>query len=521
MEKLKSLRKTLVEHWKSDIVDVVCSKQSRVVFITAFLAAFCCYFEFLKNSHGTADWLNEGYLIYTNANWALSLGRWFLRFVNLATFNVVNPAFCIVVCTFLQAFSVILILRLWDIKSTVFTVLSTVAIVVSSAVTVQYLYVYTAVPYGVALLTATLSAYLILQHKEKYYIVISAILLALGLGCYQSYVGFAAGIIICTLILRLIKDNDAIQTLKTGGAALIMGVIGGSLYLLFWKFFKAYYSVSAASYGGASRIGLRNVLINLLSSVRNAYKDFFRYYFNTNCHRNIFFCIVLLMIVILIIALKNKITIKCGVVALLLFVPLAFNFVDIIATERNINVLMGHQMQLVIPFLFALIECSGFKQTIRKGLNYVSVLAVTAICIVFMVRAFATYKTVDLSYRYVETVAEPIVQHIISQSDYTSESRIAFIGYPDESRIQKANPLQNMSYFRQSAVFWYSMDCRVIWKQFILTTFGVDSGWISKQEYDAILDSEQFQGMACYPEEGAIQKIDDIWVVKFMDNPTR
>ena len=49
----------------------------------------------------------------------------------------------------------------------------------------------------------------------------------------------------------------------------------------------------------------------------------------------------------------------------------------------------------------------------------------------------------------------------------------------------------------------------------------MDSGWISKQEYDAILDSEQFQGMACYPEEGAIQEIDDIWVVKFMDNPTR
>ena len=75
MEKLNRLRKTLVEHWKTDIVDVVCSKQSKIVFITAFLAAF----------------------------------------------------------------SVILILRLWGIKSTAFSVLSTVAIVVTPAVAVQFL----------------------------------------------------------------------------------------------------------------------------------------------------------------------------------------------------------------------------------------------------------------------------------------------------------------------------------------------------------------------------------------------
>lgn len=521
MEKLNRLRKTLVEHWKTDIVDVVCSKQSKIVFITAFLAAFCCYFEFLKNGHGTADWLNEGYLVYTNANWALSLGRWFLRFVNRSTFNVVIPAFSVVVCTFSQAFSVILILRLWEIKSTAFSVLSTVAIVVTPAVAVQYLYVYMAIPYGVALLTTTLSAYLILQHKEKCYVILSAILLALGLGCYQSYVGFAAGIIICTLILRLIMYNDTLQTVKTGGLSLIMGVFGGGLYLLCWQFFKAYYSVEAASYGGANRIGLKNVISHLLPSVGNAYHDFYKYVFNTNCRQNILFGIILLLIAILIITWKTKITTKCEAALLLLLVPLAFNIVDLIATERTISVLMGHQMQLLLPFLFALIERSDLRNIFRKGLTYVSVLTVTAICIVFMVRAFATYKSVDLSYRYVETVTEPIVQKIISQDDYTSKSKIAFIGFPDETRLQTAIPFYKMSYFRQSPVFWYNMDCRVIWKQFILTTFGVDSGMSTIEEYNEIIDSEEFHEMACYPASGAIRKIDDIWVVKFMDNPPR
>ena len=178
-------------------------------------------------------------------------------------------------------------------------------------------------------------------------------------------------------------------------------------------------------------------------------------------------------------------------------------------------------MQLLLPFLFALIERSDLRNIFRKGLTYVSVLTVTAICIVFMVRAFATYKSVDLSYRYVETVTEPIVQKIISQDDYTSKSKIAFIGFPDETRLQTAIPFYKMSYFRQSPVFWYHMDCRVIWKQFILTTFGVDSGMSTIEEYNEIIDSEEFHEMACYPASGAIRKIDDIWVVKFMDNPPR
>lgn len=133
------------------------------VFVSAYVMSSICNFEFLRNAHGCADWLAEGYYLYIGADWDFSLGRWLIGLVNSSTMNVVMPVLVVFVCATLQAVSALLIIDLLDIDSIPLSVLSAASIVAAPAVVEQYLYIYTALAYGVALTLSVMCAYVVLR----------------------------------------------------------------------------------------------------------------------------------------------------------------------------------------------------------------------------------------------------------------------------------------------------------------------------------------------------------------------
>ena len=70
--------------------------------------------------------------------------------------------------------------------------------------------------------------------------------------------------------------------------------------------------------------------------------------------------------------------------------PLAFNVIDVIATDVRVDRLMSYPMQLLLPFCFALWTLPETK-TLRRTRRAAATLLMTAVCWLFALSANATY----------------------------------------------------------------------------------------------------------------------------------
>ena len=207
--------------------------------------------------------------------------------------------------------------------------------------------------------------------------------------------------------------------------------------------------------------------------------------------------------------------------ALGLLLPLAINIVDVLI-EGNINVLMSHPMQLMVPFALVLAEqtrgCDAWEKLARVGAGAAAVV----LCWLCTVTAYASYRTVALAYEYVDTLSTAILTRVFNSTDYTSDTRVLIAGLPDESEAQKFNFLFDKSAYTKNMVFW---DGRAgvlgNWKHYLYDYHGVWIGEVDTDEYYDIIDSEAFKEMPVYPAEGSLEKFDDILVVKLEENPPR
>lgn len=78
------------EQWRG-CAETFC-KYTSAVFKAAFLSMFLCHALFLFYGYTSPDGTNEGLFYYWNQNWALSIGRWMMRYLSAAGCNVVMPA---------------------------------------------------------------------------------------------------------------------------------------------------------------------------------------------------------------------------------------------------------------------------------------------------------------------------------------------------------------------------------------------------------------------------------------------
>lgn len=390
-------------------------------------------------------------------------------------------------------------------------------------------YIYMDLAFTWALLLSALSAYFVLTGTGRKSILFAALALAFALGGYQAYVGFTAAIIVITLILRLLRGESAQGCLKAAGRALLMGGVGCLLYLFFMSGMQVLYHTPMADYSGANEVGLSNTISNLGHSLRSVYGDFVKYLLKDTNYRNLFFlplcCIVILLCfgrTIALVRKKGKKEAAFGLV-LMIMLPLAMNLVTIITPERSTSSLMSHQMQLLLPFLFALLEISKttIEEKVWKSLKFVTSILSTLLCWSCVLTAYATHASVAYMYQYMKAYAIPLLARVQEDGEYSSGDRILFAGLPDEEKIQSMNPLYKYSY-RYRAVFWDGeYGVLTCWPRYIQYYLSMDTGFISADEYHEVLDSEKFAEMNCYPEIDSIAKIGDIMVVKLESAPPR
>lgn len=487
---------------------------------------FLCHFLFLFYGNTSPDGTNEGLFYFWNQNWHLSIGRWFVRYLSAMGGNVVMPAVFMAINALCTAAAMMLLADLWHIESKLFLVLGTLAMVSAPSVIEQYLVIHVAYTYGLSLLMTVLAAYLVLHKKGILSFLSAVLLLTLSMGCYQAWIGFATGTIVMTLMLDCLDERPLPEILRRAGKALAMGLAGAAVYFVILQIELHRYNVELSDKGGIASFGAGSFLGGLGSKILQAYRDFKDYFTSGPNHTGKILLVILLGTAVLLflgwlrlVRRRKPQAVLLAVLGLLL--PLAINIVDVLI-EGNINVLMSHPMQLMVPFALVLAErargCDAWEKLARVGAGAVAIV----LCWLCTVTAYASYRTVALTYEYVDTLSTAILTRVFNSTDYTSDTRVLIAGLPDESEAQKFNFLFDKSAYTKNMVFW---DGRAgvlgNWKHYLYDYHGVWIGEVDTDEYYDIIDSAAFKEMPVYLAEGSLEKFDDILVVKLEENPPR
>ena len=504
----------------------VFKKYGPLVLKTACIGMFLCHFLFLFYGYTSPDGTNEGLFYYWNQNWALSIGRWMMRYLSAAGANVVMPAVFLAFNAVCTAAAVLLLADLWHIESKPFLVLGTLALVVAPSVIEQCLVIYMAYDYGFSLLMTVLAAYLVLTKKGLAAFILAVVALACGMGGYQAWIGFATGTIVMTLMLDCLDERPLPEIFRRAGKALAMGLAGAAVYFVILQVELRRYGIGLSDKGGIGSFGAGSFFGGLGGKILQAYRDFKDYFTAGPNHTGKALLLVLLGMALLLglgwlrlVRRRKPQAVLLAVLAVLL--PLAINVVDVLI-DGNINTLMSHPMQLVVLFALVLAGRALGPAPWQTLVRFAAGAAVALLCWLCTVTAYASYRTVALAYEYVDTLTNAILTRVLNDTDYTPDTRVLIAGLPDESEAQKFNFLYDKSAYTKNMVFW---DGRAgvlgNWKHYIYDYHGLWIGEISTDEYYDIIDSSDFAAMPVYPAEGSLQKFDDILVVKLDENPPR
>lgn len=279
-----------------------------------------------------------------------------------------------------------------------------------------------------------------------------------------------------------------------------------------------------ADYCGADQISLGQSLAQLRPSLAHAYGDFFSYFKMETGHIGTWLWRLLVLTAVFGLVCRGLALLKRPVYLALLAVctallPLACNVIDVIAPDVQVDRLMSYPLQFVLPFCLAVWALPAAPR-VNCLTRAVGTVLTALVCWLFAISATATYRTVALSYEYVGTLTDSILNQVMADPDYTADNRLLMAGLPDETRVQDTNALYWYSQYQRSPLFWGGthgiLDC---WPTYLYDYHGFNAGGVTLAEYENIVSSAEFAAMPVYPQAGSITYFGDVLVVKLEENP--
>lgn len=492
--------------------------------LTAGLALVFAHYLFLVTGYTGPDGLCEGLLWATNLSWNVRLGRWLMAWTRQASLSIVMPALFFAANTLGIALASLLLADLWQLRSRWFVAWTCIAFAVAPALVWQALVVHLTLSFALSMLLAVATVWLAFCQPSPFRFVLAVICMAFSMGGYQAYVGIAAGLTLLSVMLACLRTEPLRPTLLAAGRMLGVGVLGGALYFGITKLEQLRYNTTMADYCGADQISLGQSLAQLRPSLAHAYGDFFSYFKMETGHIGTWLWRLLVLTAVFGLVCRGLALVKRPVYLALLAVctallPLACNVIDVIAPDVQVDRLMSYPLQFVLPFCLAVWALPAAPR-VNRLTRAVGTVLTALVCWLFAISATATYRTVALSYEYVGTLTDSILNQVMADPDYTADNRLLMAGFPDETRVQDANALYWYSQYQRSPLFWGGthgiLDC---WPTYLYDYHGFNAGGVTLAEYENIVSSAEFAAMPVYPQAGSITYFGDVLVVKLEENP--
>ena len=301
------------------------TKERKKFFLITILTSMIVHFQLYALMITGPDTLINS--MYHQADiWEAMLLRFGLDFVQAIKGNIVSPVLATLLSSVFLGITVILVIDIFKIKNKYLKYLTAIIFSVAPNISATLTFFYCSDAYILGMLLATLAVFIMRKYENKNWIIlISALLVALAMGMYQTYLSVTMVLVVATLIMDILKKVEIKKIFINIIKYVLMGITGIILFYVLAHITLFFKNLLVSSYSGANTIGLKT-LLNLPSLLPEAYQSFFNYYFNDNIipntiwNTNILYIIIfgVMLISVIYIIIKNKIYEKISNIILLI-----------------------------------------------------------------------------------------------------------------------------------------------------------------------------------------------------------
>lgn len=499
-------------------------------FLTTFLIGFATHlFGFVNVIHNYDDiaWIPGG----TGAG--VTSGRWFLTILD-ALFTKIGIAYNLpyvnaILFILLISVAVKYMIRILDIKNPVSAILIGAVFVAFPAATSTLFFKYAAVLYGISILCAVMAVWCVKRYK--YGFIPAMFLIACSLGIYQAYVPITISLmVILSLKDNLAKDSETKQIIKQGLkyiGTLILGIVA---YYILLKICLMAYNAQLDTYQGIDKMGAIEIT-QLPGLIKRSFYEFFSIGFND--YRGIaqspiiklgillLGCISVGLIIFILRVHRKKWDSIILTVFLCAVFPLAIDFIVIMCPTSNIYTLMVYSFALIFTVPLVLLEIieplqfsgklfSNCKKYIQKAVLLVTLV----IFLSYAYLANLNYTQLYYTKQNTENYMSSLVLQVRMTEGFDTSMEWAFIGDDFQDPLLyyswewvpryggNATSISLINFDNYSRFSW------------IRNYFGYNIPFADEERLAELEKDAKVMDMPCFPNDGSVQVIDDVVVIK-------
>lgn len=503
-------------------------------FCFSAISFFLCHLYFFTNRFANTDDMH-----WTSYNmWHIGSGRW-ADGIRLGG-QYLMPGILFLMLTLSIASSLAMLISVFSVQGKISICFIALLMISFPSLAYSFVYLSTIEQHIIGIFCAIAAIFVTVRHKRGW--VVGGVLLAISMGEYQSYVGFAMAVCIIFLLVETLKQQGRYFP-KTLFRFLGMGIWGIGLYFAILKGILFFTDTILSSYKGIESIG-RISLSELPQLIFRTYKNVFLlfmgdHFWNINIPGQLFFYtmpIVITLLMIIHILVKNKVRILYWIYAVILIalLPLCCNIIDAVAPTTQASPL--NIFALFLLWAVPLILKENFEVQIEKLniflKNIAEFILGISLLIIIWGNALHTnqyYLKAHKTFEATAALTNRVFARLEIMPEYIQGYPVAFLGntnnamydlmnnsYPDIITPQGLSKKSDFISYQNGQTTSYRV---AIW---IENTLGVKIN--SQQDttvLQRILESDEYKNMGGWPEKDAIAVIDGTIVVNFARYSTK
>lgn len=471
-------------------------------------------------------------LFYDNNN--LASGRWLLKLLSEFSTRFQMPVVIGLLSILMLALTAGFTVSVLEVTNKTVAVLVGAFLVTMPSVACIFSYLFTADAYFICLFLNTLAVWLMKNYRWGWLPAI--ILCAMACGGYQAFLCYAIGLLLVDCILELFKDVPVKKALGKGAKYILVAVAALGMYYVVLLVLLKVTGTSLSSYQGMDSIVGFDIR-TLLAQIPLAYRNFIKYFIATPFNKGFFRTVQILFLLAglgsaVYLVSARRLWREWQRLALLVvgaaLLPLALNFITVLAMGASVHALMIYSFVLLDVFALKLLECA-MECMIEKGVSLWPAVSWTGILLAglllwnnFCVSNVA-YLRLQVCYENSFALANRIAARIEMVEDYSPELPVAIVG--EASRTLYGGTETAFSQYNSltgtTDKLLYSPEPHRRTRAFIEDYIGLHMPSPSGEQKAMLRESEFVKALPCYPQEGSVVKYEGIIVVKLSEGEVR
>ncbi len=439
------------------------------------------------------------------------------------------------------ALAVILVLKMFRVDKTIYSVIIAALMVTFPSWSYSFPYIFMWDSYSLALLTAVFSVFI--ANRYKYGFFAGSGMLACCLALYQAYAAVYISLVFMLLVFEFI-ENDFKSAMKKVIRFLALGVLGFIIYKAGIWFFD----IELSSYKGADSMG--EIPINMIPAlIKRTYEDFIHFFTGNNFGvKGIRFFyvptviawtyliyIILGLFILYSVLKEKKIKIRNLVViaGIILFLPVAINFVDFAAVEARTSNLNTYAFVFVFIFSIVLFvryrglsDAKGYKYFFSKRI--LIILSFIIIGYNFWL-SNAYYQKVDVVTENTKSFESRLLGRFEQLEGFDINTKFTLItdnNYLLNKHVRREHWGQFPYIVNDQGYYGFYItglrDKEVVsnhkHRLLMKNLLGVELNTASAEEIEEIKKTDEYKSMGVYPAFDSVKMINGIAVANFIDN---